>query len=67
MLRSLSDPSLRLNLTGRREPDSVGAQIRGLTTGLMGLEQVWDFAYLVGFFSLAMVIAMRRMERKLIK
>jgi len=31
------------------------------------LEQVWDFAYLVGFFSLAMVIAMRRMERKLIK
>ena len=41
--------------------------IRGLTTGLMGLEQVWDFAYLVGFFSLAMKIAMRRMERKLIK
>jgi lipooligosaccharide transport system permease protein len=41
--------------------------IRGLTTGLMGLEQVWDFAYLVGFFALMMTIAMRRMERKLIK
>src|SRR5438105_5622418 len=41
--------------------------IRGLTTGLMGLEQVWDFAYLVGFFVLMMVIAMRRMEHKLIK
>jgi len=41
--------------------------IRGLTTGLLGLEQLWDFAYLVGFFALMMVIAMRRMERKLIK
>ena len=41
--------------------------IRGLTTGLLGLEQLWDFAYLVGFFTLMMVIAMRRMERKLIK
>jgi lipooligosaccharide transport system permease protein len=41
--------------------------IRGLTTGAMGVAQAWDFAYLVGFFSLMMVIAMRRMERKLIK
>ena len=41
--------------------------IRGLTTGLMGLEQLWDFAYLVGFFALMMVIATRRMQRKLIK
>ncbi len=41
--------------------------IRGLTTGLMGLEQAWDLAYLVGFFSVMMVIAMRRMEHKLIK
>jgi len=41
--------------------------IRGLTTGLMGLQQLWDFGYLVGFFALMMVIAMRRMEHKLIK
>ena len=41
--------------------------IRGLTTGLMGQQQLWDFAYLLGFFALMMVIAMRRMERKLIK
>jgi len=41
--------------------------IRGLTTGLLGLEQLWDFAYLVGFFALMMVIAMRRMEHKLIR
>jgi hypothetical protein len=33
----------------------------------MGMEQLWDFAYLIGFFALMMVIAMRRMERKLIK
>jgi len=41
--------------------------IRGLTTGVVGVAQAWDFAYLVGFFTLMMVIAMRRMERKLIK
>jgi len=41
--------------------------ICGLTTGLLGLEQLWDFAYLVGFFALMMVIAMRRMEHKLIR
>src|SRR5256885_6182861 len=41
--------------------------LRGLTTGLVGLEQVWDLTYLIGFFGLMMVIAMRRMERKLIK
>jgi lipooligosaccharide transport system permease protein len=41
--------------------------IRALTTGVVGVTQAWDFAYLVGFFALMMVIAMRRMERKLIK
>jgi len=41
--------------------------IRGLTTGVVGGQQAVDFAYLLGFFSLMMVIAMRRMERKLIK
>jgi lipooligosaccharide transport system permease protein len=41
--------------------------IRGLTTGVLGPEQIWDFAYLVGFFSLMTAIAMRRMEHKLIK
>jgi lipooligosaccharide transport system permease protein len=41
--------------------------IRGLTTGVVAVAQAWDFAYLVGFFALMMVIAMRRMEHKLIK
>jgi hypothetical protein len=41
--------------------------IRGLTTGAMGMAQLWDFAYLVVFFALAMWIAMRRMEKRLIK
>jgi lipooligosaccharide transport system permease protein len=41
--------------------------IRGLTLGVMGWEQVWDLAYLVTFFALLMWVAMRQMERKLIK
>jgi lipooligosaccharide transport system permease protein len=41
--------------------------VRGLTTGLVGWAQAWDFVYLLGFFVLAMWIAMRQMERKLIK
>lgn len=41
--------------------------IRGLSTGMVGWAQVWDFAYLVGFFALFMWVAMRQMERKLIK
>lgn len=41
--------------------------IRGLSTGLVGPAQLWDFAFLVGFFALCMWIAMRQMERKLIK
>ncbi|MGI8657635.1 MAG: ABC transporter permease [Candidatus Limnocylindria bacterium] len=41
--------------------------IRGLSTGIVGLGQVWDLLYLVAFFALSMWIAMRQMERKLIK
>jgi lipooligosaccharide transport system permease protein len=41
--------------------------IRGLSIGLMGPAQVWDFVFLVGFFAICMGIAMRQMERKLIK
>ncbi len=41
--------------------------IRGLSTGLVGWAQLWDFAYLLGFFAICMWIAMRQMERKLIK
>jgi lipooligosaccharide transport system permease protein len=41
--------------------------IRGLSTGLMGIAQLWDFAYLLGFFALGLWLATRQMERKLIK
>jgi lipooligosaccharide transport system permease protein len=41
--------------------------IRGLSTGVVGLAQLWDFAYLAAFFSLGMWLAVRQMERKLIK
>ena len=41
--------------------------IRGLSTGLMSLAQLWDFAYLAAFFALGLWIATRQMERKLIK
>ena len=41
--------------------------IRGLSTGLVGPAQLWDFAYLVVFFVICIWIAMRQMERKLIK
>ena len=41
--------------------------IRGLSTGLLGPAQVWDFAYLLVFFAVCMWLAMRQMERKLIK
>ncbi len=41
--------------------------IRGLSTGLVGIGQLWDLLYLVGFFAVCMWIAMRQMERKLIK
>jgi lipooligosaccharide transport system permease protein len=41
--------------------------IRGLSTGLVGIGQVWDTIYLVVFFAVCIWIAMRQMERKLIK
>ncbi len=41
--------------------------IRGLSTGIVGWAQAWDLAYLVGFFVICLWIAMRQMERKLIK
>jgi lipooligosaccharide transport system permease protein len=41
--------------------------IRGLSMGLVGWAQLWDLVYLVGFFAICMWIAMRQMERKLIK
>jgi lipooligosaccharide transport system permease protein len=41
--------------------------IRGLSTGMLGIAQLWDLLYLVGFFAVCMWLAMRQMERKLIK
>jgi lipooligosaccharide transport system permease protein len=41
--------------------------IRGLSTGIVGTAQLWDLVYLVAFFAVCMWIAMRQMERKLIK
>ena len=41
--------------------------VRGLSTGLVGTEQLVSLAYLVAFFVICMWIAMRQMERKLIK
>ena len=41
--------------------------MRGLSTGIVGWQQIWDFAFLAGLFALCMWIAMRQMERKLIK
>jgi lipooligosaccharide transport system permease protein len=41
--------------------------IRGLSTGLVGPAQLWDFVFLAAFFAICMWIAMRQMERKLIK
>lgn len=41
--------------------------IRGLSIGTVGWAQAWDFGYLLGFFVLMMWLAMRQMERKLIK
>jgi lipooligosaccharide transport system permease protein len=40
---------------------------RGLTTGLLEPHMIWDFAYLLGFCALCMWLAMRQLERKLIK
>jgi lipooligosaccharide transport system permease protein len=40
--------------------------IRGLSIGIVGWDEVWDAAFLLGFFVLMMWIAVRQMERKLI-
>ncbi|MGH2428317.1 MAG: ABC transporter permease [Candidatus Limnocylindria bacterium] len=41
--------------------------IRGLSTGMVEVGLLWSLLYLVGFFALGLWIAMRQMERKLIK
>ena len=41
--------------------------IRGLSTRIIGIGQLWDLLYLLVFFVVCMWIAMRQMERKLIK
>lgn len=41
--------------------------IRGLSTGMVGMAQLWDLVYLVALFAICLWIAMRQMERKLIK
>jgi lipooligosaccharide transport system permease protein len=41
--------------------------IRGLSTGILGFEHLVSLGYLVVFFAICMWIAMRQMERKLIK
>ena len=41
--------------------------IRGLSTGIVGVDQLVSLLYLVAFFALSLWIAMRQMERRLIK
>ena len=41
--------------------------LRGLATGLLGWHELWDLAYLVVFGSLAMWIALNRLQQRLIK
>jgi lipooligosaccharide transport system permease protein len=41
--------------------------LRGLTTGLLQPRMIWDLAYLIVFCGIGLWIAMRQMERKLIK
>lgn len=41
--------------------------IRGLSTGVVGIGQLVDLVYLLVFFAICLWIAMRQMERKLIK
>jgi lipooligosaccharide transport system permease protein len=41
--------------------------IRGLSTGIVGVEQLVSLVYLVAFFAISLWIATRQMERKLIK
>jgi len=41
--------------------------LRGLTTGALSWSLLWDVAYLLAFLAIGLTIAMRQMERKLIK
>lgn len=41
--------------------------LRGLATGLVGLHELWDLVYLVAFGSIAMWIALNRLQSRLIK
>jgi lipooligosaccharide transport system permease protein len=41
--------------------------LRGLSTGILGLEHLVSLGYLVAFFAICMTIAIRRMQTKLIK
>ena len=41
--------------------------LRGLATGLLGWHELWDLAYLVAFGSIAMWIALNRLQQRLIK
>jgi len=41
--------------------------IRGLSTGIVGLEQLLSLLYLLAFFAICLWIAMRQIERRLIK
>ena len=43
------------------------SMIRGLSTGTVGVEQLVSLVYLLAFFAICLWIAMRQMERKLIK
>ena len=41
--------------------------LRGLATGLLGWHELWDLGYLVAFGTIAMWIALNRLEHRLIK
>ena len=43
------------------------ALLRAMTTGVMGPGVVWHLLYLIGAGSLAFIVAMRRLERALVK
>jgi lipooligosaccharide transport system permease protein len=41
--------------------------LRGLATGALGWHELWDLAYMVAFGSIAMWIALNRLEQRLVK
>ena len=41
--------------------------VRGLSTGIVGVEQLLSLVYLIAFFGICLWIAMRQIERRLIK